>query len=201
MRASPARHVRAWTRFSRPLAGHRQWTVCTFLAKNRTGPPGDDAARLRLSPEAVMRERDHETSDAGCLAVGLRHRLRAGAGNLREQGNGQKWSGPCRCREGQLHAEVREGSLSWRSRFRTLALEVSQSYGGSRHSGSLLLARQAPVRGELIDEFRKVIAQSDQQVGAAHAGLLSNGVERLASERVFQIIWSDCLVGSGTDPG
>src|SRR6202011_3807406 len=159
IRASPARHASAWTRFSRPLAGHRQWTVFTFLAKNRTGPPGDDAARLRLSPEAVMRERDHETSGAGCLAVGLRHRLRAGAGNLREQGSGQEWSGPCRCREGQLpakmqarrvraqsrgqerpearrrgedelHAEVREGSLSWRSRFARWRLRSPKATAG-----------------------------------------------------------------------
>src|SRR6202022_1260012 len=115
------------------------------------------------------------------------------ARRVRAQSRGQERQEARRRGEDELHAEVREGSLSWRSRFRTLALEVSQSYGGSRHSGSLLLARQAPVRGELIDEFRKVIAQSDQQVGAAHAGLLSNGVERLASERVFQIIWSDCL--------
>jgi hypothetical protein len=46
-----------------------------------------------------------------------------------------------------------------------------------------------------------VIAQTRQQVGAAHAGLLSNRIERLATKRIFQIIGGDRLIRSGANPG
>ena len=63
-----------------------------------------------------------------------------------------------------------------------------------------LPARQSPLRRELIDNLRQVLAESGQEIAARHASLPGQRVERVAAERGRQIIWRNRLVRPGADP-
>src|SRR5262249_48718107 len=65
----------------------------------------------------------------------------------------------------------------------------------------LLLGRQAPLWGKLIDQVRQMLTQASEQIVHAQAGLLAQRIERIAAERIRQILGRDVLVRAGADPG
>src|SRR5262249_39124285 len=69
------------------------------------------------------------------------------------------------------------------------------------HPPCLLLGRQPPVWGELIDQVWQMLTQASEQVIRAHAGLLAQCIERIAPERIRQFLGCDLLVWAGADPG
>src|SRR5262245_42812718 len=69
------------------------------------------------------------------------------------------------------------------------------------HPPRLLLGRQAPLRGKLINQVRQILTQASEQFVPAQAGLLAQRVERIAAERIRQILGRDVLVRAGADPG
>src|SRR5262249_59126973 len=69
------------------------------------------------------------------------------------------------------------------------------------HPRRLLLGRQAPLWGKLINQVRQILTQASKQLVPAQAGLLAQRVERIAAERMRQIFGRDILVRAGADPG
>ena len=68
------------------------------------------------------------------------------------------------------------------------------------HPRRLLLARQATVRGELIDQVRQMLTKASEQIIHTDAGLFAQCMERVAAERVREIIWRDLVVRTIADP-
>ena len=68
------------------------------------------------------------------------------------------------------------------------------------HPRCLLFARQATVRGELIDQVRQMLTKASEQIIHTHAGLFAQRIERVAAERVREIIWRDIVVRTIADP-
>src|SRR6516225_11414979 len=69
------------------------------------------------------------------------------------------------------------------------------------HPRCLLVGRQAPVWSELIDQVRQMLTKASQQIVHAQAGLLAQCIERVAAERIRQILRRDLLIRAGADPG
>src|SRR5262249_16929887 len=69
------------------------------------------------------------------------------------------------------------------------------------HPRRLLLGRQAPLWGKLIDQVRQILTQTSKQFVHAQAGLLAQRIERIAAERMRQILGRDVLIRAGADPG
>src|SRR6516225_100876 len=69
------------------------------------------------------------------------------------------------------------------------------------HPRRLLVGRQAPVWGELINQVWQMLTKASQQIVHAQAGLLAQCIERLAAERIRQILGRDLLIRTGADPG
>src|SRR5215813_5084722 len=69
------------------------------------------------------------------------------------------------------------------------------------HPRRLLLGRQAPLRGKLINQVRQMLTQASEQIVHAQAGLLAQRIERIAAERIRQILGRDVLIRAGADPG
>ena len=71
----------------------------------------------------------------------------------------------------------------------------------SHHPRCFLLGRQPPVWRELIDQVWQMLTQASEQIIHAQAGLLAQCVERIAPERIRQILGRDVLIRAGADPG
>src|SRR6516162_5722913 len=87
---------------------------------------------------------------------------------------------------------------------RTLAPNAMRPAGRDwslHHPPRLLVGRQAPVWGELIDQVRQMLTEASQQLVHAQAGVLAQCIERVAAERIRQILGRDLLVRAGADPG
>src|SRR6266849_9326233 len=87
---------------------------------------------------------------------------------------------------------------------RTLAPNALRSAGRDwslYHPRRLLVARQAPVWSELIDQVRQMLTKASQQIVHAQAGLLAQCIERVAAELICRILRRDLLVLAGADPG
>src|SRR5262249_34554666 len=69
------------------------------------------------------------------------------------------------------------------------------------HPRRLLLGRQASLWGKLINQVRQILTQASKQLVPAQPGLLAQRVERIAAERIRQILGRDVLVRAGADPG
>src|SRR5437867_8258646 len=69
------------------------------------------------------------------------------------------------------------------------------------HPLCLLLGRQPAVRRELVDQLRQILTKTGEQIVALHAGLLTQRVERIATERFLQIVGRNLLVWTAADPG
>src|SRR6516162_835298 len=69
------------------------------------------------------------------------------------------------------------------------------------HPRRLLLGRQAPLWCKLINQVRQMLTEASEQIVHAQAGLLAQRVERIAAERILQILGRDLLVRAGADPG
>src|SRR5262249_26441438 len=72
---------------------------------------------------------------------------------------------------------------------------------GLDHPPPLLLGRQAPLRGKLVNQIPQILTQASEQIVRAQAGLLAQRIERIAAERIRQILGRDLLVRAGADPG
>ena len=57
------------------------------------------------------------------------------------------------------------------------------------------------MRRQLIDEARQLMPQRLEQIVSSHAGLLAQRIERIAAERICQVVRGDRLVRAGADPG
>jgi hypothetical protein len=64
-----------------------------------------------------------------------------------------------------------------------------------------LLGRQPTIRCELIDQVWQMLTKASEQIVHAQAGLLAQCVERIAAERIRQILGRDLLIRAGADPG
>jgi len=53
----------------------------------------------------------------------------------------------------------------------------------------------------LIDQVWQMLTQASEQIIHAQAGLLAQCVERIAPERIRQILGRDVLIRAGADPG
>ena len=78
---------------------------------------------------------------------------------------------------------------------------LSVALRASYHSVRLFLVRQPAIRRKLIDQVRQMLAQPGKQVFPSQAGLLAQRVERIAPERICQVLGRDFLILSGIDPG
>src|SRR5262245_35996644 len=82
-----------------------------------------------------------------------------------------------------------------------LPIQAQRSRAGElHHPRRFLLRRQPPLRRELVDEAREMLAQFREHVAAIHPGLSRQLVERVAAERVGKIALGDRLVGAGAAP-
>src|SRR5215510_10804751 len=91
-----------------------------------------------------------------------------------------------------------------RPRMASTTIAPASTFPGRRgldHPPRLLLGRQAPLRGKLINQVRQILTQASKQFVPAQAGLLAQRVERIAAERIRQILGRDVLVRAGADPG
>src|SRR5262245_40993141 len=91
-----------------------------------------------------------------------------------------------------------------RPRMASTTIAPASTFPGRRgldHPPRLLLGRQAPLRGKLINQVRQILTQAIKQFVPAQAGLLAQRVERIAAERIRQILGRDVLVRAGADPG
>src|SRR5262249_20272503 len=61
--------------------------------------------------------------------------------------------------------------------------------------------RQAPPWREPAHQPRQELPQASEQIVHAQAGLLAQRIERIAAERIRQILGRDVLVRAGADPG
>src|ERR1700730_16630264 len=87
---------------------------------------------------------------------------------------------------------------------RTLAPNAMRPAGRDwslHHPCRLLVGWHAPVWGELIDQVRQMLTEAGQQIVHAQAGLLTQCIERVAAERICQILRRDLLIRAGADPG
>src|SRR6476620_1625481 len=72
---------------------------------------------------------------------------------------------------------------------------------GSDHAGRFVFRRYPSVRRQLIDEARQLMPQPLEQIVLRHAGLLAQRLERIAAERICQVVRGDRFVRAGADPG
>lgn len=71
----------------------------------------------------------------------------------------------------------------------------------SHHAGRFLFGRYPAVGRELIDEARELMPQRLEQLVLSHAGPLAQRLERIAPERIGQVVGRNLLVGTGANPG
>src|SRR5262249_34464830 len=91
-----------------------------------------------------------------------------------------------------------------RPRMASTTIAPVSTFPGGRdldHPRRLLLGRQAPLWGKLINQVRQILTQASKQLVPAQPGLLAQRVERIAAERMRQILGRDVLVRAGADPG
>src|SRR5262245_14637384 len=73
-----------------------------------------------------------------------------------------------------------------RPRMPSTTIAPASTFPGRRgldHPPRLLLGRQAPLRGKLINQVRQILTQPSKQFIPAQSGLLAQRVERIAAER------------------
>src|SRR5262249_28457778 len=69
------------------------------------------------------------------------------------------------------------------------------------HPRRLVLGRQAPLWGQLINQVWQMLTKASEQIVHAQAGLLAQRIDRIAAERIRQILGRDLLIRAGADPG
>src|SRR5262249_21206365 len=69
------------------------------------------------------------------------------------------------------------------------------------HPRRFFLGRHPSVGRELINQLRQMLTKPGKQIVTVHAGLLTQGVQRLAPERFLQIVRRNLLVRAIADPG
>src|SRR5215211_3198556 len=70
----------------------------------------------------------------------------------------------------------------------------------SDHSRCFLFGGQPPLRRELIDKLRQMLAQPFQELVTVHTGLAAQRIERVAAERMGEISGRDFPIRSGSYP-
>src|SRR5262245_6758974 len=68
------------------------------------------------------------------------------------------------------------------------------------HAGRFLVGRQTSLWGHLVDQVRQMLTKASEQIVHAQPTLPAQCIERIAAERIRQIVGRDLFVRTGADP-
>src|SRR5262245_26950990 len=68
------------------------------------------------------------------------------------------------------------------------------------HAGRFLVGRQTSLWGQLVNQVRQMLTKASEQIVHAQPALPAQCIERIAAERIRQILGRDLFIRTGADP-